>query len=115
MTGYFIRRFLLIIPTFLGITLITFIILQMVPGGPLEMELMKLRGMNQQGGDVSTSSGNTGQTVTIPESALEEMKKFYGFDEPNYLVRYGKWLGNLAQPGLNNLIQAICRGTLPVK
>ena len=97
MTGYFIRRFLLIIPTFLGITLITFIILQMVPGGPLEMELMKLRGMNQQGGDVRTSSGNTGQTVTIPESALEEMKKFYGFDEPNYLVRYGKWLGNLAQ------------------
>ena len=99
MTGYFIRRFLLIIPTFLGITLITFIILQMVPGGPLEMELMKLRGMNQTGGDVGPS-GSSNQTVTIPESALEEMKKFYGFDEPNYLVRYGKWLGNLAQLNL---------------
>lgn len=97
MTGYFIRRFLLIIPTFLGITLITFIILQLVPGGPLEMELMKLRGMGQQTGDVGSSPGNTGATVTIPESALEEMKKFYGFDEPNYFIRYGKWLGNLAQ------------------
>jgi microcin C transport system permease protein len=96
MAGYFLRRFLLIIPTFLGITLITFIILQLVPGGPLEMELMKLRGMGQQTGDVGPS-GNNNTTVTIPESALEEMKKFYGFDEPNYFVRYGIWLGNLAQ------------------
>src|SRR5690606_25827537 len=101
MTGYFLRRFLLIIPTFLGITLITFIILQLVPGGPLEMELMKLRGMGGQGGEVGGPSGQN-VTVTIPETALEEMKKFYGFDEPNYLIRYGKWLGNLAQFNLGN-------------
>lgn len=101
MTGYFLRRFLLIIPTFLGITLITFIILQLVPGGPLEMELMKLRGMGGQGGEVGGPSGQN-VTVTIPETALEEMKKFYGFDEPNYIIRYGKWLGNLAQFNLGN-------------
>ena len=33
MTSYFIRRFLLIIPTFLGITVLVFVIMQLVPGG----------------------------------------------------------------------------------
>lgn len=94
MISYFIRRFLLIIPTFIGITLITFLILQVVPGGPLEMELMKLRtgGMN---GEVNTTVGGHG-SVNIPESALKEMKEFYGFDKPLF-VRYTDWLGNLVR------------------
>lgn len=91
MVSYFIRRFLLIIPTFIGITLITFLILQVVPGGPLEMELMKLRGFGQ-GGEFNTSVSSG--SVNIPESALKEMKEFYGFDKP-LLVRYFDWLGNL--------------------
>lgn len=91
MVSYFIRRFLLIIPTFVGITLITFLILQVVPGGPMEMELMKLRGFGA-GGEVSTSLG-TG-SINIPESALKEMKEFYGFDKP-VMARYFDWLGNL--------------------
>ena len=96
MTFYFIRRFLLIIPTFLGITILVFCILQIVPGGPLEMELMKLRGMggSLSSGEVSTQTGETGGTINIPESALVEMKKFYGFDLPIHL-RYLRWLGNL--------------------
>ena len=53
MTSYFIRRFLLIIPTFFGITLITFLILQIVPGGPLEMEIMKIRMGGSKGGSES--------------------------------------------------------------
>jgi len=92
MASYFIRRFLLIIPTFIGITLITFIILQIVPGGPLEMELMKLRGFGT-GGEISQSSSGSG-SINIPESALKEMKEFYGFDKP-VITRYFDWLGNL--------------------
>ena len=95
MTFYFLRRFLLIIPTFLGITVITFTILQVVPGGPLEMELLKLRGMGSPTGEIGTS-GQQGTGVNIPESALEEMKRFYGFDKPIHL-RYVTWLGNLVQ------------------
>jgi len=91
MLSYFIRRFLLIIPTFIGITLVTFVILQVVPGGPLEMELMKLRGLGQ-GGEYNSSIGSG--TVNIPESALKEMKEFYGFDKP-IPVRYFNWLVNL--------------------
>ena len=83
MTSYFIRRFLLIIPTFLGITIITFFILQIVPGGPLERELLKLRmGGQTTGGEVGPSGGNQTGGIEIPESALLEMKKFYGFDLP---------------------------------
>jgi microcin C transport system permease protein len=91
MTGYFIRRFLLIIPTFIGITLITFLILQVVPGGPLEMELMKLR-TGGHGGEVGSSV--SGSSISLPESALKEMKEFYGFDKP-IITRYFNWLGNL--------------------
>jgi microcin C transport system permease protein len=95
MTAYFIRRFLLIIPTFLGITLITFFILQIVPGGPLERELLKLRMGNQgTGQEVGPRGGDVTSGIEIPESALQEMKKFYGFDKPIHM-RYLTWLGNL--------------------
>jgi len=95
MTAYFIRRFLLIIPTFLGITIITFFILQIVPGGPLEREILKLRMGGQVSGGEVGPSGQTGTIgIEIPESAMLEMKKFYGFDLPIHL-RYLRWLGNL--------------------
>ncbi|MBV6479483.1 MAG: Inner membrane ABC transporter permease protein YejB [Ignavibacteria bacterium] len=92
MTTYFLRRFLLIIPTFFGITLITFLILQIVPGGPLEMEIMKIRMGGQTKG--SESGSNTGTTQNIPQSAIEELQKFYGFDKPIH-QRYLIWIGNL--------------------
>ena len=41
MTGYFIRRILLIIPTFLGITMAIFAIMQAVPGGPIERQILR--------------------------------------------------------------------------
>ncbi|CAN5528159.1 ABC transporter permease subunit [soil metagenome] len=91
MTSYFIRRFLLIIPTFFGITLITFLILQIVPGGPLEMEIMKIR----MGGNKAGESGSiSGSSQNIPQSALDELKRFYGFDKP-IQERYILWITNL--------------------
>lgn len=91
MTTYFIRRFLLIIPTFFGITLITFLILQIVPGGPLETEILKIR----MGGSQGTESGSTsGGTQNIPQSAIDELTRFYGFDKPIH-ERYFIWISNL--------------------
>lgn len=92
MTTYFLRRFLLIIPTFIGITLITFLILQIVPGGPLELEIMKIRMGGQMKG--SESGSTTGSSQNIPQSAIEELQKFYGFDKPIH-QRYLIWIGNL--------------------
>ena len=51
MTSYFIRRFLLIIPTFIGITLAVFLIMHFVPGGPIERQIMNLKmAIMQEGG-----------------------------------------------------------------
>jgi len=96
MLNYFVRRFLLIIPTFIGITLVVFTILQIVPGGPLEMEIMKLKmgGATEGASSTSTSTG-----INIPESAMEEIKKYYGFDKPIH-ERYFLWINNLAHLNL---------------
>ncbi|MDA3856546.1 MAG: ABC transporter permease subunit [Candidatus Woesearchaeota archaeon] len=93
MFTYIIRRFLLMIPTFIGITLIFFVILQIVPGGPLEQEIMKIKhaAMLNEGGNSGIGSTD-GRESLISEDAMLEMKKFYGMDKPIY-VRYLLWLG----------------------
>ena len=46
MTAYIVRRFALMIPTLLGIMLISFIIIQFAPGGPIERIIAQLNGTN---------------------------------------------------------------------
>lgn len=74
---YLIRRLLLIIPTFLGITLITFMVIQLAPGSPAAMKLS----MGEQ--------GMMGDEVT--REIVEQTKKLYGLDKPIW-TRYGIWL-----------------------
>ena len=54
MTSYLIRRFLLMFPTLIGIVTITFLIIQFVPGGPIDQMKSLLRGhsasMTEAGG-----------------------------------------------------------------
>lgn len=94
MATYFLRRFLLMIPTFLGSTVLVFIILQLAPGGPIEQTIIQLQmggmaGMEGGGG----SAGVTGNAVgALPPEALKELERFYGFDKPIY-QRYLIWLG----------------------
>jgi microcin C transport system permease protein len=90
MTAYFVRRFLLIIPTFIGITLLSFLVMNFVPGGPIERQIMRYRMAVATEGGVSGSGG----TAEIPEAAMDELKRFYGFDKPVY-IRYGIWLWNI--------------------
>lgn len=92
MTGYFVRRLLLTIPTFLGITLAAFVVMHFVPGGPIERQIMAYKmAIAQEGG----GGGSLGQFGTeISPEALEEMKKFYGFDKPIH-IRYANWLWNV--------------------
>ncbi len=83
--NYFIRRLLLVFPTFIGITFICFSLCQFVPGAPMEQMVMKMRGLNSgEAGAAHTSS-------TISEEYLDELKIHFGFDKPLY-QRYGKWL-----------------------
>ena len=56
MTVYVLKRLLLMIPTLLGILLLSFAVIQFVPGGPVEQLVLELRGKGQ-GGEVATSGG----------------------------------------------------------
>ena len=92
MTGYFIRRFLLIIPTFLGITFAVFVVMHFVPGGPVERQIMRFK--MAAAGEAGAAGGGRGANVEIPQAAIDEMKHFYGFDKPLH-VQYALWLWNV--------------------
>ena len=94
MATYFLRRLLLMIPTFLGSTVLVFIILQMAPGGPIEQIMLQMQmggALGVEGGGGSSSS-ITDEGMSLPPEALKELERFYGFDKPIY-QRYLIWLG----------------------
>ena len=94
MTAYFIRRLLLIIPTFLGITIMVFTITRFVPGGPIERIIAQARQMPGIEGGAGTTGMSEDQTQPLSEEQIEELKKYYGFDKP-VLVSYFLWLGKV--------------------
>ncbi len=89
MRDYFIRRFLLIPPTLLGITLIAFFITRIVPGGPIERALAESGMMDMAGG-----RSGAGQSSALSEEQLDQLKEFYGLDKP-WPVAYVVWLGKV--------------------
>jgi microcin C transport system permease protein len=92
MRAYFIKRFLLIIPTLLGITIACFFVMQIVPGGPVEQAIQKMKIASQGGASAGISNIQAGMT----QDEIENIKKYYGFDKP-VLVRYFNWLGKLVR------------------
>ncbi|MGC8764502.1 MAG: ABC transporter permease subunit [Brevinematia bacterium] len=86
MKAYLIKRFLLIFPTLFGITLVCFLIMNAVPGGPVEQAIYKLKQAQMKEGSSSTK----GQSAIYSEE-IENIRKYYGFDKP-VIVRYFSWL-----------------------
>lgn len=89
MTVYFLRRLLLMVPTFIGVTMIVFLITRLVPGGPLEQAIMEMR--MGQGGRTAGA-----EATQIPEESLNELKKEFGLDKPAP-VAYAHWLLKVIQ------------------
>ena len=85
---YFIRRLLLVVPTFIGITLVCYGLVQVVPGGPVEQAIMQMKGMG--GGEGKLSGGASG---TISAEQRKALEKHFGFDKP-FLTRYWTWLAH---------------------
>ena len=81
MTSYIVRRLLQAIPLLLGIATITFFVVHLAPGDPLDMFLEP--GLRRQ----------------VDPEAIELMRQKYGLDRPIH-VQYVKWLGNLLQGDL---------------
>ncbi|MSO56519.1 MAG: ABC transporter permease subunit [Acidobacteria bacterium] len=99
MGAYFLRRFLLIIPTFLGITLAVFVIMHFVPGGPVEREIMRLRMAATTEGGTAAPIGRADEG--LPAEAIEQIKAYYGFDKPVH-IRYIQWLWKVVHLDLGN-------------
>jgi len=83
---YFIRRLLLVIPTFLGITVLCFGLIQFVPGGPVEQVMLRMKGL----GDSEIGKG-TGAGGSISAEQRKAIEAHFGFNRPFY-QRYWKWL-----------------------
>ncbi|MDA9680165.1 ABC transporter permease [Gammaproteobacteria bacterium] len=97
MRDYFIRRFLLIPPTLLGVTIIVFTITRLVPGGPLERAIMESQQFNNSG----ATSQIAGANMALSEAQLKKLQEYYGFDKP-LLESYVAWLGKVVQGDLGS-------------
>jgi microcin C transport system permease protein len=74
------------IPTLIGITIVCFTLIQMVPGGPVEQYLSRISGAE------SLQGANANNTISQEEVAI--VRAYYGFDRPA-IERYFSWLWNL--------------------
>ncbi|MDP9352554.1 MAG: ABC transporter permease [Chloroflexota bacterium] len=78
MFGYIIRRILLMIPTIIGISLISFIIIQLPPGDFLSSQI--------------AAAAQQGETIDQAEVARLEAR--YGLDKPIHL-QYASWVAGM--------------------
>src|SRR5208337_2748382 len=73
---YIFKRLLLMIPLIFGITLITFSVIHLAPGGPVEVA--------------------TEMSLKASAEARENLKRLYGLDKPLH-VQYVEWLGRFVK------------------
>src|SRR5258708_15622671 len=84
---YILKRILLMVPTLLGALTITFVVIQFVPGGPIDTIMAEARA-GEAGGGGAYKAGRDSDAKQIAE-----LKKLYGFDKPAH-VRYVEMLGD---------------------
>ena len=77
MRSYLIKRLFLMIPTLLGISMISFLIIQLAPGDPAVMRL--------------GSAGEGIRDQALAEQIIKETRALYGLDQPLY-IQYARWL-----------------------
>ena len=101
MGAYILKRLLLMIPTLVGIMLMTFAVIQFVPGGPVEQVIAKMQGTDTD--STSRISGNTGNEAGgvqaqmagseatsfkyrgaqgLDPEFIKSLEKQFGFDKP---------------------------------
>ncbi len=80
MLSYILQRLLLMIPTLFGVLLLTFVVVQFVPGGPVEQYLAEAKA----GTGTSVESGglNYRGAQGVDLQRIAQIKALYGFDKP---------------------------------
>ena len=91
MLTYILKRLLLMVPTLLGVMTLTFLLIQFVPGGPVEQLMAEMRA--GPGGD---TGGGFRARRDLDAKQVAELKALYGFDKPP-LERYVSMIGSFAQ------------------
>jgi microcin C transport system permease protein len=85
MFAYISKRLLLMIPTLFGVMLVTFMVTQFVPGGPVEQLVSQLEGRAGHGSEASSGTRGLYRGATgLDEEHLKEIRALYGFDKPLY-------------------------------
>src|SRR5258705_4993272 len=99
MWSYILKRLLLMIPTLFGILLITFIIIQFVPGGPVEQMVSQLQGRDAGGvGEGPSGSSETAYRGRqgVDAKRVVEIRKLYGIDKAAH-ERFVQMIGQHAR------------------
>ncbi len=120
MLAYIVRRLLLMIPTLFGIMLVNFLVLQFVPGGPVEQIIAQLTGTavdatarvsGGSGGDVGTgqvqggeAGGGGSAAITskyrgaqgLDPELIADLERQFGLDKPAW-ERFVQMMGNYLQ------------------
>ena len=82
MLAYIFKRLLLMVPTLLGVLLMTFAVIQFVPGGPVEQMVAQLQGRDT-GGEGAAAAGSAYRgRQGVDAARIAEIKTLYGFDKP---------------------------------
>src|SRR6478672_848672 len=89
---YILRRLFALIPTLIGISFISFLLVNAAPGGPVEQALSRIRMGGAAGGGASSGTSNDS---AVTQEVIDALKAQYGYDKP-VLTRYGIWLKRLA-------------------
>lgn len=126
MLVYALKRILLMIPTLFGVLLLTFVVIQFVPGGPVEQYLAEAKAGVGTSGHASLGGGSAeGGGLTyrgargVDPERLEQIKALYGFDKPAP-ERFMRMVGQFARFDLgrsffhNKDVWQLIREKLPV-
>jgi len=120
MSAYVLRRLLLIIPTLVGIMVINFVVVQFVPGGPVEQLIGQLTGdavsatARFSGGDAGAEAGRTNNRPTVgggasqyrgaqglPPELIKDLERQFGLDKPAH-ERFFQMMSSYARFDLGN-------------
>ena len=82
---------MLVIPTFVGITIVCFALTRFLPGGPVEMRLMRMKGLAAQGGGAAAPAAAPSSAAAVSDEYRRQLEAQFGFDKP-LAVQYWDWL-----------------------
>ena len=96
MVSYILKRLLLMVPTLFGVLLLTFLVIQFVPGGPVEQMVSQLQGRDSGGERAAASGAGYRGRQGLDPQRIEEIRQLYGFDKPP-LARFWQMLKSYAR------------------